>query len=146
MGAPWTNESWTTAMRDLEIPYTDYRFQCFTPTTSKFSSNVSCGLQAYTAVDTDYEHATFDPVYVGVGLLWSARHLYANGSTEPNEGNCTGSFHWRQNGDYYDVDLLVGSPLVRERIENGLTPSEIKAEWKGELDLFKKKRAKYLLY
>ncbi|EFW99753.1 hypothetical protein CMQ_71 [Grosmannia clavigera kw1407] len=146
MGAPWTNESWTTAMRDLQIPYTDYRFQCFTPTTSKFDSTISCGLQTYMAVETDYAHSTFDPVYVGVGLLWTARHLYANGSTEPNEGNYTASFHWRQNGDYYDIDLLVGSPLIREGIETGLHPSQIKAAWKGELDLFKKRRSKYLLY
>lgn len=41
---------------------------------------------------------------------------------------------------------LAGTELLRQQIENGLSEAEIKVSWKEELDAFKKKRNKYLLY
>lgn len=135
-------------MRKLKIPFTDYRFQCFTPTTSKFEGNVSCGLQVYTRLNSECAYEAFDPVHVGVALLWTARHLYATGDVSGN-GNITGSFHWKYNTastTTYDIDVLVGSPIIREGIEAGLTPDEIRDQWQDDLDRFKETRGKYLLY
>ena len=43
-------------------------------------------------------------------------------------------------------DKLVGNSELKEQIKNGLSEKEIKATWKNELDLYKIKRKKYLLY
>lgn len=137
-------------MRKLKIPLTEYRFQCFTPTTSKFQGNVSCGLQVYTRLNNKCAYESFDPVYVGVSLLWKARQLYATNDVSGN-GDITGSFHWKfwsnnEVADMYDIDVLVGSPMIREGIEAGLTPDQIRDQWRIDLDRFKIRRAQYLLY
>lgn len=148
LGAPWVNESWTLAMRELDIPNTQYRFQCFTPTADDFEGNVSCGLQTYADPRSVEELEAFDAPYVGVSLLYTARKLYRVDNTtgeEPTEG----AFHWLYMGDddsLYNVDVLVGSPVVREGIENGLTPDEIREAWSPRLEEFREKRKKYLLY
>lgn len=148
LGAPWGNESWALAMRELDIPSTQYRFHCFTPTADDFQGNVSCGVQTYANLDSVHDLEEFDAPYVGVALLYTARNLYAVQNTTGEEPT-TGAFHWLYSvGDesMYNVDLLVGSPLVREGIENGDTPEEIRQSWLPGLDKFREKRRKYLLY
>ncbi len=41
---------------------------------------------------------------------------------------------------------LAGTEKLRSQIESGLTSEEIRASWQNDLDAFKKKRVKYLLY
>lgn len=149
IGAPYTNDSWSSTMRSLNIPYTTFRPACFSPTTSKFVSQTACGLQSYISLTSEHDYATFDPIYLGVSLLWSAKHLYTANSNTSGFGNTTTSFHWLFNtgvSSTYDVDVLTGSPLIRESIEAGLSPDKIRDSWEGGLKEFKKKRAKYLLY
>ncbi len=43
-------------------------------------------------------------------------------------------------------NLLAGTSLLRQQIESGLTPSEIRATWQPALEQFKLLRKKYLLY
>ncbi|KAJ9150902.1 Uncharacterized conserved protein UCP016719 [Pleurostoma richardsiae] len=148
LGAPWANESWSLAMRALGIPHTNYRFACFTPTTSKFTSETACGVQNYIQLSNVKDYEEFDPVYVGVGLLWTARHLYTVDNTT-GDGITTDAFHWIYGGSsktVYDIDVLTGSPLIRDGIEKGLHPAEIKEAWLPSLEEFKQKRTKYLLY
>jgi uncharacterized protein YbbC (DUF1343 family) len=148
VGAPFIkDEAWALAMRELAIPNTNYRFACFTPTTSKHNGVSSCGLQTYMQL-SGKDYNSFDPVFVGVSLLYTARKLYTVGNTTGNAPT-TGAFHWIFSGSsktLYDIDVLVGSPLVREGIEAGLTPDAIRAAWTPGLEAFKEKRAKYLLY
>jgi uncharacterized protein YbbC (DUF1343 family) len=40
----------------------------------------------------------------------------------------------------------AGTPLLQQQIEEGLTEAEIKATWQDDLEVFKKIRAKYLIY
>lgn len=148
LGAPWGNESWVSAMRELDIANTQHRFHCFTPTADDFQGNVSCGIQTYANPGTKEELEEFDAPYVGVGLLYTARKLYAVGNTTGDEPT-TGAFHWLYSVDddsMYNVDVLAGSPVIREGIENGLTPEEIRQEWLPRLDEFREKRKGYLLY
>ncbi|CAH0019935.1 unnamed protein product [Clonostachys rhizophaga] len=148
LGAPWGNESWVSAMRELNIANTQYRFQCFTPMANDFQGKVSCGLQTYTNLRSVEELEEFDAPYVGVSLLYTARKLYTVGNTTGDEPT-TGAFHWlysKADGTVYNVDLLTGSPLIRQGIEDGLTPEEIRDAWLPRLDKFKEKRKKYLLY
>lgn len=148
LGAPFVNESWVQSMRELSIPSTSYRFQCFTPSTDDFEGQVSCGLQTYTSLNNPSDLASFDAPYVGVALLYTARKLYTVDNTTGEEPT-TGAFHWIYSGSsksFYDVDGLVGSPVVREGLERGLTPEEVRNEWMPELNKFRELRRKYLLY
>ncbi len=43
-------------------------------------------------------------------------------------------------------NLLVGNDLLIEQIKSGMSEKEIRAQWKNELDDYKKMRKKYLLY
>ncbi len=43
-------------------------------------------------------------------------------------------------------EKLAGTDVLRRQIKDGLTEEEIRDSWKGDLDAFKVKRAKYLLY
>ena len=43
-------------------------------------------------------------------------------------------------------DLLAGSDQLRKQIESGMTPEQIEATWKDDLEKFKLIREKYLLY
>lgn len=136
-------------MRALNITNTNFRTACFSPTTSKFQSQTVCGLQSYIFLDSTSDYKDFDPVFLGVSLLWSAKHLYTVGGNDTGFGNTTQSFHWLFNGSntsLYDVDVLTGGSLVREGIEAGLSPDEIRSQWEVDLQAFKKKRASYLLY
>jgi uncharacterized protein YbbC (DUF1343 family) len=83
----------------------------------------------------DYEQ--FDAVYVGVALSSTAKRLYGN--PDHNTGNCT----WLEADGVYDVDLLAGGPLIRESIDAGLSHTEIRAIWQGELERFKSEREQY---
>ncbi len=43
-------------------------------------------------------------------------------------------------------DKLLGQTYVREMIKEGCNEAEIRARWKNEVEEFKQKRKKYLLY
>ena len=148
LGAPWTNESWVEAMRELDIANTRYRFHCFTPTTEDFEGEVSCGLQTYVDAQSEKDLKEFDAPYVGVSLLYTARKLYTVDNSTGEEPT-TGAFHWIYNTadkSMYDVDVLTGSALVREGIEDGKSPDEIREAWTPRLEEFREKRKKYLIY
>lgn len=137
-------------MQTLDVPHVNFRSACFTPTTSKFDAQTVCGLQNYITLDNVRDYESFDPVYLGVSLLWSAKRLYTlAGGSDSGFGNTTQSFHWLFNGaneTLYDVDVLSGGPLIREAIEAGQTPAEIRAQWEQGLREFKKRRDVYILY
>ena len=139
LGASFANESWYQDMRSLGIPNTNFRFNCFEPVYDKFANETCCGLQTYALLECpeDYEH--FDAVYVGVALLSTAERLYGSAGNSAN-------FSWLNTDGVYDVDLLAGGPLIRESIDAGLTPQDIKKSWQADLDTFKDIRKKYLLY
>lgn len=44
------------------------------------------------------------------------------------------------------MDTLTGGTLVREGIEAGWSPDQIRGAWESDLREFKKKRESYLLY
>lgn len=43
-------------------------------------------------------------------------------------------------------DTLAGTKALKEQIKKGMTENQIRATWKKDLDAFKEKREKYLLY
>jgi uncharacterized protein YbbC (DUF1343 family) len=164
LGSPFTNSTWSDAMRNLPnpVPNTSFRPACFAPTDSKWLGNTSCGIEVYITFCSDgrcsdaanaadsgaggsHPYETFDPVYLGVSWCSTARRLFSSQS-----GNATSAFQWLYNGSnssVYDVDVLSGGPLIREGIEAGMSPDEIKAAWTPALEAWKSDvRAKYLMY
>ena len=140
LGATFGNDSWYEDMRALEIPNTNYRFNCFEPVFDKFANETCCGLQSYLSLNCVEDYKQFDAVYVGVALLSTAKRLY--GGTGKNSGN----FTWLEADGVYNVDLLGGGPLIRESIDAGLDPAAIRASWQDGLERFKTQRRQYLLY
>lgn len=146
LGAPFGNSSWYQAMRELDIPNTNYRFNCFAPVDDDFEGQTCCGLQTYWTLHSEDDYANFDPVYVGVALLSTAKHLYNPQSVPGGEKNESTAFTWVKIDSDYDIDLLAGGPLIRESIDAGLSPDEIRERWQDDLEDFKKIRRSYLLY
>ncbi|KAK2738905.1 hypothetical protein FQN55_009675 [Onygenales sp. PD_40] len=138
LGAPFTNDTWSATMRSLKIPHTTYRPACFNPTTSKHVGQTFCGLQVYASPSSRRDWASFDPVYMGVSLVWAAKTLY---TLPVDDGNQTASFHWGKS-----IDVLGGGPLLRESIDAGLEPEEIRERWMPALERFREVRKGYLLY
>ncbi len=84
---------------------------------------------------TDRE--AFRPVATGVYLLTTLKKMYPDG------------FRWRSpsrsTGKSY-IDLLAGTPRLREMVDSAEAPEKIIAALEDGLDNFKAVRAKYLLY
>ncbi|MDH4271112.1 MAG: DUF1343 domain-containing protein [Candidatus Aminicenantes bacterium] len=80
---------------------------------------------------------TFRPVAMGIHLLMTLRRLYPDG------------FRWRSpsrsTGAYY-VDLLAGTPKLREMVDAGEAPQKIISELVAGIQEFMAVREKYLLY
>ena len=97
-------------------------------------------MQSYITLTDKGDCEEFDPIYLGTSLLWTAKHLYTSGSKE--------GFEWLKTEDTgeYNVDRLVGSPLIRKGIDAGLSPEDIRKQWMRGLEEFKGDREKYLLY
>jgi len=60
-------------------------------------------------------------------------------------------YDFRKEKPHTDIHLewiiqAYGTPKLKEQIIQGLTADEIRASWKSELDAFKVKRAKYIIY
>ena len=94
LGAPFGNESWYEAMRALNISNTNYRFNCFAPTDDDFAGQTCCGLQSYWFLNCEEDYREFDPVYVGVALLSTAKRLYNPESVPGGMKNETTAFTW----------------------------------------------------
>ena len=72
----------------------------------------------------------FESAKAGVYILHALKSLY------PQE------FEWREGR----IDGLLGTSSVREALNAGKSPEEITSSWSDELQKFKDKRSKYLLY
>ena len=106
----------------------------FTPTFHKFAGQACGGVQLH-IVDA----AAFRPYLTGVAVLRAVRALAPD------------VFAWRRRAyefvaDVPAIDLLTGSPAVREGIEAGATLAELAATWRDEERDFAARRRSWLLY
>jgi len=77
-----------------------------------------------------YDREKFEPVKVGVYILYALKKLYPD------------KFKWRTAGQ----DRLWGTDKIRLMIDEGKKPEEIIKTWESELKKFLSIRQKYLLY
>jgi uncharacterized protein YbbC (DUF1343 family) len=135
LGAPWiVAERFADAMNRRELPGVFFRSAVFEPTFHKHAGKSCGGCQIHVL-----DRWTFRPVETGVALIETFR---ASDSTQ---------FQWKQPPYEYEydrmpIDLLAGSPQLRESIESGRSAEDIAASWREPVEAFLKLRDRYLLY
>jgi uncharacterized protein YbbC (DUF1343 family) len=135
IGAPWLDEdAFAARMNGVGLRGVHFRPATFEPTFQKHARVACGGCQIHV---TDRE--AFEPVKVGVSLL---RECF---------GADPGRFAWRDPPYEYEhdkmpIDILAGSPVLREQIERQVPLEEIAASWRPGVMEFEEVRKPYLLY
>lgn len=133
IGAPWL-DSYALArdLNALELPGVRFRPHVFTPMDAKFQRILCGGVQVHVT-----NRNVFRPVAMGVHLLATLR------AQNPERFEFL-STSWE--GAPPHLDLLMGTPLVREGILNHIAADEIVSAWADTTRTFQIARAPDLLY
>jgi hypothetical protein len=135
VGAPWmAAERCADALNRLELPGVHFRPAVFEPTFHKHAKT-SCGGCQIHVVD----RGAFRPVETGVAVI---EVLRAAGG---------GAFAWREPPYEYEyekqpIDILAGSPELREQIDAAVPAREIARAWEGAVARFDDVRRQFLMY
>jgi uncharacterized protein YbbC (DUF1343 family) len=135
VGAPWIEaERFAREMNALGLPGAFFRPAVFEPTFQKYAKQPCGGCQIHVT-----DRTAFKPVLTGVALI----HMF--------RAFDVAQFAWRQPPYEYEkeklpIDILAGSPALREQIESGTSPQAIAESWRDDEEEFRRARAPYLLY
>jgi uncharacterized protein YbbC (DUF1343 family) len=135
VGAPGIEaERFAREMNDLGLPGAFFRPAVFEPTFQKFARQPCGGCQIHVT-----DRTAFKPVLTGAALIAMFRRFAPE------------TFAWRQPPYEYEhdklpIDILAGSPQLREQIEAGVAATDIAAGWREDEALFRQVRGAYLLY
>lgn len=135
IGAPWINEvALARELQALRLPGVVFRPIRFEPTFQKHAG-VSCGGVQIHVTD----RATFPAVLATVAVLVAVK------AQDP------GRDWWRQPPYEYEyekmpIDILSGSPVLRERVDAGDAARDIAADWGPGLARFAEVRQPFLIY
>jgi uncharacterized protein YbbC (DUF1343 family) len=124
IGAPWLDGS--RLARDLNyagLPGVRFIPIRFTPQSSKFSGEACGGVNILIT-----NRSLFDPLRTGLEIATALRRLYPGS--------------W----DVAGYARLLGNDEVLAQVKAGKSAREIERSWKRQLDEFRTRRAKYLLY
>jgi uncharacterized protein YbbC (DUF1343 family) len=135
VGAPWL-DAWALSdeMNRERLPGVRFRAAYFTPTFQKHAGQLCAGVGVHVT-----DRRQFPAFLAYLLLIEKARRQ------DPRR------FAWRQPPYEYEyvkppIDILCGTDRVRLAIERGEPVRRFVPQWREELKLFKKRRAKYLLY
>jgi uncharacterized protein YbbC (DUF1343 family) len=135
VGAPWVQaEQLAAALNARHLPGVHCRPAVFEPTFQKHARTTCGGCQIHVL-----DRRAFQPVLTGVAVLEAIR------AQDP------AAFAWRQPPYEYEhdkqpIDILAGSPALRESIEAGARAEDIAASWPGSHGAFLAARQRCLLY
>jgi uncharacterized protein YbbC (DUF1343 family) len=135
VGAPWVvAERFAETLNAIGLPGAYFRPAVFEPTFQKHARTTCAGCQIHVL-----DRHAFPAVETGVALLAAFR------GTDPNR------FRWREPPYEYEheklpIDILAGSPILREQIDGGMSARQIARSWQPDLDAFAAVRQRYLLY
>jgi uncharacterized protein YbbC (DUF1343 family) len=135
VGAPWIDgERLAGDMNARGLPGVHFRAAFFEPTFQKHAKQMCGGCQIHVL-----DRRTFKPVRTAAELIDGFRR---QGSQ---------SFAWRNPPYEYEhekqpIDILWGSPGLRDAIERGDDMAAFAASWRGDEEAFVQLREKYLLY
>ena len=133
VGAPWIEpDKLTAALNRMKLPGVTFEPETFTPkNVSRLTTDLKFDGEICRGVFINVRNRDiFEPVKTGVAVLSALYRLFPQ------------DFKFRADR----LDGLAGTGRVREMILQGKPVDEIAASWKKEVDLFKNRRRKYLLY
>ncbi|MEM7191662.1 MAG: DUF1343 domain-containing protein [Pseudomonadota bacterium] len=135
IGAPYLDSGvLSERMNVLDLPGVYFRPVVFEPTFQKFAKTPCGGCQMHVT-----SREAFQPVIAGAALICECRSLAPD------------RFAWREGPYEYEhdkmpIDILAGSPALREQVEAGVPVPEIAESWTEGIAAFEDLRAPYLLY
>jgi len=135
LGAPWIDaDGFAARMNAVGLDGVHFRPAIFEPTFQKHARTTCGGCQIHVTSRQD-----FAPVKVGVSLL---REFH---------GMAPKQFKWRDPPYEYEhdkmpIDILAGSPDLREQIEQQTPLADIVVSWRAGETEFAELRKPYLLY
>lgn len=133
IGAPWLDGfALAHDLNALALPGVRFRTHSFVPTDSKHRGIKCGGVQLHVT-----DRNAFRPVFTGIALLSACR------DRNPDRFEFLPS-SWE--GTAPHLDLLTGTPLVREGILQGLSPEIITAAWQNTAAAFEQHRLPDLMY
>ncbi|NOZ63042.1 MAG: DUF1343 domain-containing protein [Calditrichaeota bacterium] len=129
IGAPWIDsEKLAQELNSQKLPGVFFRPTHFKPYYYLFTKEECSGVQIHIL---DYQK--FQPVKTQVHILTALKKLFPEHDIFDTKR--TSSF-----------DRAFGTDAIREKIQNGVSASDVVAPWKKQLADFEKKRKKYLIY
>ena len=135
IGAPWLDgEQLAARMNRVGLTGVYFREAIFEPTFQKHAGASCGGCQMHVT-----SRQEFETVKAGVSLM---RECY---------GSAPSRFKWREPPYEYEhdkmpIDILAGSPSLREQIEQQVPIKEIAESWRPGMAEFEELRKPYLLY
>ena len=136
IGAPWVTDpdGFASSLNAIQLPGVHFRAHAFEPTFQKHARVTCGGVQIHVT-----NRHTFPAVEAGVILIDAFRRA------DPS------AFAWREPPYEYEyvkppIDILSGSPRLREALNAGDDPRAIATEWRAHLGAFLDVRSRYLIY
>ena len=136
VGAPYINAgALAQTLNEKNLPGLFFRPQYFKPQFQKWSGKICGGVQLH-ITDRD----KIKPLVTSIAVLYSIKKLYPN------------DFAWRTEpyefvSDRLAIDLLYGSPTLREEIGSGtLSLDDLESAWEEETKEFLPQRKACLIY
>jgi uncharacterized protein YbbC (DUF1343 family) len=124
VGAPWIRRrAFVEEMNRRSVPGVRFAADRFTPDSGLYKGEMCEGARV---VVTD--RASFESMRMGIEIAAALAKLYPG------------------NFDAVKMIALVGNAETIRRLKQGDAPAAIVASWNGDLEAFRKMRAKYLLY
>jgi len=135
VGAPWLDgHALARALEKERLPGVGFRAAAFTPTFQKHADVLCHGVQVHVS-----DPRRFPAFLAYLLLIQHARRQ------DPER------FAWRDPPYEYELvklpfDILCGTDRIRKAIEAGVSPKRLAPGWEKEKAIFRRRRAKYLLY
>lgn len=135
IGAPWVDiKTLTSILNQAMLPGVFIRPEVFEPTFQKHAGQRCYGGQIHVT-----NRQSFRPIMTAVTLLAAIRGI------DPSQ------FAWRDPPYEYElvrqpIDILTGSSILREQIEEGIPTPEILAKWQVAVNKFCSIRRHFLMY
>jgi uncharacterized protein YbbC (DUF1343 family) len=135
LGAPWIDaERFASAMNARKLAGVHFRPAVFEPTFQKHARTSCGGCQIHVL-----DRGALQPCSVAAALLLEFRRAAPD------------RFDWRQPPYEYEhdklpIDILAGSPDLREQIDADQPLDVIVGSWQGEIEAFRRMREEFLMY
>jgi uncharacterized protein YbbC (DUF1343 family)/CubicO group peptidase (beta-lactamase class C family) len=123
VGAPWMDEKLAARLRGEPLQGVTFSATKFTPASSNYAGRECSGIR----IDVT-DRAAFEPIRTGIALARALAQLYST-SWKPDK-----------------LNGIIANRNVTNAILSGRPLADIEAMWRAELDAFRYRRKKYLLY